>query len=272
MKETLIVISIFIFGFALRSCKTSTLRKLGALTLLIASGLGFYFASGSILIGIMAAAAWFLLPWVELLTRIRKLRMPLKNHLDERHSSPISEFKNALDYARNLENSGFEHVKNCGWNLGGMDQVYQIYWNAETKSVATLCLCEQSLITFAYLSITTRDISNSTWRTTNFPFSPTLKPKPDIHWNQISCVNDCAKKIILEHNNFLHKQGFIDDDLCIPDPDDITKEIENELNSQIQQNIQQGIIRTTDDGHFRYTTRGLFFLWKQFIKDMVRLC
>ena len=33
-----------------------------------------------------------------------------------------------------------------------------------------------------------------------------------------------------------------------------------------------GIITLTDDGSFRYTTRGLFFLWGQFVKDMVRFC
>ena len=32
------------------------------------------------------------------------------------------------------------------------------------------------------------------------------------------------------------------------------------------------LISLTGDGHFRYSPRGLVFLWGQFIKDMVRLC
>lgn len=272
MKEILIVIAIIVFGFALRSCKTSQLRKLGALIMLIASGLCFYFISGSIITGVLAALAWFLLPWVELLTRVRKLRMPLKNQLKGGFTIKTGNFGDAPKYARVLENNGFEHIETCGWNIGGMDQVYQLYWNAETKSVANLSLCEQSLITFSYLSISSKDITNGIWRTTNFPFSPTLKPRPDIHWNQISCAHDCANKLINHHNNFLSKQGFMDNDLCIPDPDQLKREIEDELQSQIQHNLEYGIIETTDDDHFRYTLRGLFYLWKQFVKDMVRLC
>ena len=63
-----------------------------------------------------------------------------------------------------------------------------------------------------------------------------------------------------------------DDDLRVPDPDDAEEDIEREMRGQIDHNLAKGIIRLTGDGHFRYSARGLLFLWKQFIKDMVRLC
>lgn len=272
MKELLTVIAIIIFGYALRSCRTVMLRKLGALILLIASGLCFYFLFESVHAGIAAMAAWFFLPWIELLTRIRKLRIPVENKLKQRSSGNLDVFPNAEKYVDTLEHAGFEHISNCGWNLGGMDQLYQLYWNAETKSVASLCLCEQSNVTFSYVTITSRDITNGVWRTTNFPFSPTLKSTPTVHWNQISCVNECVNKLIKQHGHFLTKQGFMDEDLSIPDPDHLEEELEHELNHQIDHNLQQGIIRLSGEDHFRYTTRGLFFLWRQFIRDMIRLC
>jgi len=77
MKELYTVIAFIIFGFALRSCKTIVLRKLGALVMLTASGLCFYYLFESVLAGILAMATWFFLPWIELLTRIRNQRMPL---------------------------------------------------------------------------------------------------------------------------------------------------------------------------------------------------
>lgn len=272
MQPFLIIVAIVIFGFALRSCRTIILRKLGALVMLFASGLCFYFVTDSILAGIAAAAAWFFLPWVELLTRIRKMRMPLENQLEETFSINYDIFPNATQHISTLENAGYEHIRNCGWNLGGMEQLYQLYWNAETKSVASLCLCEQSQVTFTYLTLTSRDITNGVWRTTNFPFSPTLKNAPRVHWNQISCVDECAEKLIVEHEYYLSEQGFFDDDICIPDPDQLEQEIETELRNQIALNLDRGIIKLTGDGNFRYTLRGLFFLWKQFIKDMIRLC
>lgn len=240
--------------------------------MLLASGLIFYFLTGNIWAGVVAAAAWFMLPWVELLTRVRTMRMPLDNRLKQRFSIQAENFPGATDYVDKLERAGYEHIRDCGWKLGGMDQLYQLYWNAETKTVATLCLCEQSNVTFTYLTATTRDITDGVWRTTNFPFSPTLKPAPSVHWNQVSCTRECAQGLLDNHTLFLTKQGFIDDDLSIPDPDHLEEEIEQELRRQIDHNLENGIIRLTGDGHFRYTIRGLFYLWKQFVRDMIRLC
>ena len=272
MKELYTVIAFIIFGFALRSCKTIVLRKLGALVMLTASGLCFYYLFESVLAGILAMATWFFLPWIELLTRIRNQRMPLINKLKQRSSANLNAFPNARQYVSTLESSGFEHISNCGWNLGGVDQLYQLYWNAEKKSVASLCLCEQASATFSYITITSKDIANGVWRTTNFPFSPTLKPSPSVHWNQISCVNECVVKLLHQHGNFLHKQGFVDDDLSIPDPDHLEQELEHELQRQIDHNLEQGIITPACEDQFRYTIRGLFYLWRQFIRDMIRLC
>lgn len=272
MKEIYTVLAVVIFGYALRSCRTTLLRKLGAVVMLAASGLCFYYLGGSIWWAVAAMAAWFFLPWVELLTRIRNLRMPLENKLEQKFYADLDAYPDAEKHIHTLERAGFEHIRNCGWNLGGMDQLYQLYWNAETRSVAALCLCEQSNVTFSYLTLTSRDITDGIWRTTNFPFSPTLKPAPSVHWNRISCVHECVAKLIEQHCSFLAKQGFIDDDLSIPDPDHLEEELEHEMRRQIDHNLQQGIITLTGDGHFRYTAKGLFFLWRQFICDMVRLC
>ncbi|MFK7910640.1 MAG: hypothetical protein AB8F34_08555 [Akkermansiaceae bacterium] len=272
MHKLYTLIALVVFCYALRACRTAWLRKMGALLMLLASGLCIYFITESILWGIVAMAAWFLLPWVELLTRIRKMRMPVENKLENRFTTNLEAFPSAPRHLHNLEIAGYEHIRNCGWNMGGMEQVYQLFWNAETRTVVTLCLCEQSNVTFSYLTITSRDITDGVWRTTNFPFSPTLKPNPGIHWNQISCSNECVIKLIKSHCHFLLKQGFVDDDLAIPDPDNLEEEIEHEIKRQIDHNLQQGVISLTGDGHFRYTARGLFFLWRQFVRDMIRLC
>ena len=97
-------------------------------------------------------------------------------------------------------------------------------------------------------------------------------PAPRVHYNQVSCSNECAKKLLQDHDYFLYKQGFLDDDLNIPNPDELKKEIEMELKNQIEFNIEKGIIKPTGDGYFSYTLKGYFFLWRQFVKDMIRLC
>lgn len=272
MQKFYMLMALIVFCYALRACRTSWLRKMGALLMLLSSGLCIYFLTDVILWGLLAMLAWFFLPWVELLTRIRKLRMPVENKLQDKMRTSHTAFPSASKHLQNLDHLGYEHIHDCGWNLGGMEQVYQLFWNAETRSVVSLCLCEQSNVTFSYLTVTSRDITNGVWRTTNFPFSPTLKPNPGVHWNQISCANECAINLLKSHCHFLLKQGFVDDDLAIPDPDHLEQEIEQEMKRQIDHNLQRGVISLTGDGNFRYTIRGLFFLWRQFVRDMIRLC
>ena len=58
----------------------------------------------------------------------------------------------------------------------------------------------------------------------------------------------------------------------VPDADEIENSIEYEMRKQVDHNLAVGYIELTGDGHFKYSKRGLFFLWGQFLKDMVRLC
>jgi len=58
----------------------------------------------------------------------------------------------------------------------------------------------------------------------------------------------------------------------VPDPDELLAQIEEEMQRQIDHNVDCGLIKMTGDGHFQYSTKGLFFLWFQSVKDMIRLC
>ncbi|MBK1791301.1 hypothetical protein [Persicirhabdus sediminis] len=271
MREFLIIIAVIILAVALRSSRTCTVRKLGAITFLIATGLAGYYISENIWIGMVSPLLWFMLPWVELLTRIRSLRMPLENKLKPKMSPDISLYPEAHQAIKVLEDAGFEHVRACGWDWGDMKQVFELYWNPEERTVAQVCLCEQSHVTFSYLSMSSKDVTKGIWRTTNYPFSQTLKPTSNAHWNQVSCSITCPDAVLESHHGYLIKQGLIIDDLLFPDPDIIELEIETEMRSQIDHNLQAGIIELTGDGYFKYTFKGLLYLWYQFVRDMIRL-
>ena len=58
----------------------------------------------------------------------------------------------------------------------------------------------------------------------------------------------------------------------MPDPDSLISKVESEMREQIDHNVDRGLITLTGDGNFRYSTKGLFFLWFQSMKDMIRLC
>jgi hypothetical protein len=271
MQNTLIVIGLLVLAFALRSARPVPVRKAGAVVFLAASFCLGYFLTSYLTGGILAVLFWFFLPWFELLTHIRRLRLPLNNRLHHRCPPDPEHFPNAPETAAAMEEAGFEHVSDCGWRWAGMQQFFRFYWHPEERAVAAICLCEQSEVAFAFISVTSHDLDGGTWRTTNFPFSSTLQYSPDIHWNHVPCERNCFLYVLRRHREFLTERGMPVDSLRMPDPDDVEDALEREMRKQVEYNLAAGIIRLTGDGHFKYSKRGLFFLWGQFLKDMVRL-
>jgi hypothetical protein len=272
MRESLIVIGLIVLAVALRSARGACLRKLGALTFLAASFCVFYFLSDSLMVGSLGVVMWLFLPWIELLTRIRRMRLPVENRLTHRPVPNPSFFPNATEAAAAMEEAGFEHVSDCGWEWDGMHQFFRLFWHPEERAVAAVCLCEQSDVAFAFISVTSYDCGGGVWRTTNFPFAPTLRYPPGVRWNHVPCGRNCFHEILRDHQSYLKRANISAEQLRIPDPEKIEESIEQEMCRQLQHNQSTGIIRFTGDGHFQYSFRGLFFLWGQFIKDMLRFC
>lgn len=272
MREILFVVGLFVLGMALRSSRATVPRKIGALIYLMVSFLTLFFATGRIWAGIFGVLAWFFLPWLELLTRIRRMRLPIENRLRFRTPPDPAYYPDAEEAAAAMEEAGFEHVKDCGWEWDGMKQFFRLFWHPEERSVATVCLCEQSEVAFSFISVTSRDENGRMWRTTNFPFSPTLAYPPKFRWHHVKCENRCFPKILHAHREFLRHEKVNHDDLVVPDPECIEKEIEQEMREHIEHNLDHGLIRPAGDGTFRYSGRGLVFLWKQYVRDMIRLC
>jgi len=272
MREPLIIVGLGIMAAALRSSRCRGLRKLGAVTLLSASFCLLYFLTRSLWAGAAGVLVWAFLPWIELLTRIRRMRMPVDNRLKHKALPNPSFFPHAPEAAAAMDEEGFEHVSDCGWQWDGMTQHFRLYWNPEERAIAAICLCEQSDVAFAFIALTSRDDQGRIWRTTNFPFAPTLQRPPGMQWNHLPCSQNCFHQILVTHRQYLARRGITHDQLTIPDPELIEKDIEAEMRRQIEHNLAAGIIRMAGDGHFQYSKRGLLFLWLQFLKDMVRFC
>jgi hypothetical protein len=272
MRETLIVIGLVVLAVGLRSARRHCLRKLGALTFLGASFCLFYFITGSGWGGLLGVLMWFFLPWIELLTRIRRMKLPLNNRLAHQEIPNPSFFPNATEAAAAMEEAGFEHVSDCGWEWAGMQQFFRLFWHPEERAVAAVCLCEQCDVAFAFISITSNDADGKIWRTTNFPFAPTLRCPPNVRWNHVPCERSCFHQILADHKRYLERLHVPADRLRMPDPEEIENTIEREMRTQVDHNLAAGVIELTGDGHFQYSKRGLLFLWGQFVKDMIRLC
>src|SRR5437867_6842590 len=76
-----LTLGVAVLSVGLRSFQNSYLQKAGALGILVATFLGVYFITGSWIWAVVAAVGWLFLPWLEILTRIRALRLPKEKQL-----------------------------------------------------------------------------------------------------------------------------------------------------------------------------------------------
>jgi len=270
MFEILLLIGLAVFAFALRTFEHPVLRKLGAITVLAISYLIAWFLTGSHIWGGLAAAAWFFLPWLDILTRIRHLRLPLDKKLRYRVPPRQDVFPYLDDFTDDLENEGFEQVEDTGWEWDGVNQFMRIFYHPEKRMQAAICMNNQSNIAFAYLSISSRSRVGKTYTTWNYPFAYTMKLGPDAIINRVTTA-DTFPDLLEHHQMFLIHHCVTIDQIKKQSPDHIQEQLQLETRRQIDHNLNAGLITLSGNGTFRYSWRGYVFLWLQFLKDMVRL-
>ena len=271
VTTTLIILGIIALSFALRSFSNRFVRKLGALGILAATFLAFYLFTGSFAAGFSGLLLWFLLPWVELLTRIRRLRLPVGTSL-ERETPPGSlRFPELSLLTDEVETEGFEYVADTGWDWDGMHQFYRIFYRSESREQAAICLTEQEGVAWAAVSLTSRHPRGTTYRTTNLPFSSPMKMAPDVLLRQVPDC-DTFDRLLAQHREWMEGLGFETAAFIEEDPETLAGLIEQETGRQIRHNLDAGLIQLAETaGTFRYSWRGLFFLYFQLVKDMVRM-
>ncbi len=271
MFPLLLILGVLFLAFALFSFHHAALRRLGGIAILAATGLAGYFLSGEIWVGAIAATAWFFLPWVELLTRVRKLRLPLDRSIAERTPPSSEKFPELRQLTRDIEELGFEHVDDAGWEWEDTSQFVRHFYNEAERSQASITLHEQGEICFSYTAISSKSASGgTTWMTWNCPFLPTMKLSPDIDLRRAPWAESFAA-LQGEHQDFITDLGMITDDLSNTDPGTIPALFQEDTRRQVDHNLDQGLITLAGEGTFRYSWRGLFFLWTQTIKEMAHL-
>ena len=271
MTELFIVLGVLIASFALRTFEFRIFRKLGALGILAASFLAVYFPTGSVWAGIAAVLVWFLLPWVELLTRIRKMRLPISQKLEKQAPPGNSRFPTLNEYTEEIEEAGFEYASDNGWEWDGTNQFYRIFYQAKERVQAAICFTEQEHVSWVYVSLISRHKDGRSFRTINLPFSNPMKSPPNVFQRQEPDVYS-FEELWWIHQNWMEGMGFQSKDFMEQDPDDFPELIEEESGKQIRYNLESGLVSEGEvENTVRYSWRGLFFIYFQLVKDMVRM-
>lgn len=268
--EILIVIALLVAAFALKTFEQTAVRKSGAILILAASYLAGFFLTDSHYGGLAGVLAWFVLPLFPLLTRVRQMRLPVEKTLEKRTPPSANRFPLLNDFTDEIEGADFEYVADNGWEWDDSKQYFRIFYAEEKKQQAVICLNEQEEMSFAFVSIVCRTKYGQTYRTWNYPFSYTMKVPPGVTMNAVPNV-DSFEELMSSHKEFLLKNEVNPEEILIENEESFQRAMEEEIRLQVRHNLDRGLITLAGEGTFRYSWRGLFFLWGQFVKDMVKL-
>ena len=152
----LLTLGVAVLSFGLRTFHNSYAQKAGALGILAATFLGFYFATNNWVWGLVAALAWLFLPWLEILTRIRALRLPKEKQLRPKSPPSNDTFPALSEITREIEDEGFVYVSDAGWDWEDYRQFFRLFYREEDRAQAAICLNEQRDFSFYYLRISSR--------------------------------------------------------------------------------------------------------------------
>jgi len=265
-----LLIGVFVLSQALRSTRSVLLHKLGVFGHVGASFLLGYFLTDSMWGGLFFASFWFVWPWYELITRVKKIAMPTEKTM--RHKSPPhrEQFPALDEITEEIETEGFEHVEDLGRDIEEVKQFNRIFYKADERTQASVCLMEQERFAFYYIRITSHGSDGRMWITWNYPFS--LQLKLATGWTLNRQRGDLSFiQLLQSHQEFLTNYGLETNQLKQGDPEMVIDDIQHEQQVQIAHNLIAGILEKQPDGAIRYTWRGLLFIWLQFLRDFVRL-
>lgn len=270
-EPILYIAALVAFAFGCRTFESRVVNKLGWIALLVASYLlGLFISGGSHRVGATAVLMWFLLPWLEIVGRVRKLRFPIKSEVKHRFPPSRELFPDLDALSTEAEKAGFEEIEDTGWKWDETDHFMRLFYHKERKLQAAISLAQQGDYAFSYVSLTSRTKDGLTITTSNYPFSFTMKFAPVQLVNRYTNA-ESMDDLVRSHEAFLERHHILDDELAPQDTERLHNYLERDMISQINHNISARIIEPVGNGLFRYSWRGCIFLWLQVVKDMIRV-
>jgi hypothetical protein len=270
LASILLVLGVAVLGIAFRSFRNPACQRLGVLCILATSFLIGYLPSGSWICGAIVASIWVFLPWLDILTKIRVLKMPVERQI--RHKNPPNRelFPNLEELTEEIEAQGFEVIDDIGCDWETQEQFLRIFHRDADQTQAAVCLIDQGDIAFYYVSVMTRTSDDQQFTTWNYPFSYSLKFLPKNHIHRVKPDSSFAE-MCAAHLKLLGKAPITRDQIQKLDPEQIRDLLQQDLTAQIKHNVRAGLLTPVDDEKVRYTWRGMFYLWVRFLWDFVRL-
>lgn len=270
ISHFLLVGGVAVLSFALRSFPMPLLQRMGTIGIFVTSFLAGWLIGGELWIGGLFAASWLLLPWLEILTNVRRLRLPIERSLQHRTPPARSIFPGFSELTGEVEGQGFEYVEDTGWNHDDHIHFFRLFYDEGKRTQAAICLVEQGDLAFYYISLTSRNAKGEVFMTWNYPFSYGLQVPPKLHLNRVQGEVPFSE-LWERHEAYLGLQNLTVGELAEQPAAAFSDNLQSDMRDQIFHNLDRGLLVKDGEKLIRYTVRGMFFLWFQFLRDLVRL-
>jgi hypothetical protein len=270
LSSILLVLGVAVLGAAFRSYHNPICQRLSVTCFLSASFLIGYLPTGNWALGFAAVSLWFLLPWLEILTRIRRMRLPVDRPFREKAPPRTDLFPFLEDLTDEMEKEDFQLAEDVGYDSEVQEQFLRLFHRASDNVQAAVCLVNQRELAFYYVSLTTRSRDGQLFVTWNYPFAYSLKFAPKTRVRRVPSTLS-THQMCEAHRSLLQKEKLRDGDVLPLEPEHFRDLLEQDLRAQIDHNVRSGLLKPVGTTQVRYTWRGMFYLWFQFLLDFVRL-
>jgi len=259
-------------GFTLFQFDGIGYRKAGLALLWLASGLGAYVLSGSVLLAGAALLAWIFFPLWEMVFVLRQLRVPRHRELADARA-PRDEFEELSDMSNALIEAGFEQLDECKLRPAQHEQYYRIFVHKEGLTQATIGYVAHGAIGFHFVLFTSNGKDGRRWMTWDYPLTYGLvMPPTSAIYRALHCQN--VGELYQAHLSFLEINDVRADDLAAGErtPQAARARLEEALNQQIEYNISRGYLAPVteqDAENFCYSWRGTLYVAGQVLRDLL---
>ncbi len=269
-SSILLALGLTVLGFAFLSFQHFLLRKTGLLAFMGATFVLFQGISGSLIVGAIGVLLWFGLPWIELLTRVRHLELPIDKPW-RRRVPPQDDFPHLDSATSEIEElNEFQIVDDWGYEWRGTEHFFRLFYDPSSRTQAAVCMTRDDKVAQTYVKLVSRSQGGQVYTTWNYPFCASLKPSPDhrLHWDRSS---ESFAEIFANHAKFLRKEGIGEEAIAEQKPDEFLHRLKDDQRRLVDLNMALGVLKASGEGLCRYSWRGLIFLWTQLVKEIVRI-
>ncbi len=259
-------------GLCLMNTRPPLGRKLGMTLVWLASAVGAYCLTGSLLMALAMLLAWIFFPVWEMVFVLRQLRVPRHRGLADAHA-PRDASDELEEVSAELREAGFEQLDECRLNPSDHEQYYRLFDRGDGRVQATIGYIAQGAVGFHFLAFGSQGLDGRRWVTWDYPLTYGLSMPPNFALYRVLQSENVAE-LYQAHLDFLEANDLKDEDLFAAEktPQVARARLEQALNQQIEHNISRGYLEpsaNSENENFSYSWRGTLYVAGQILRDLL---